>query len=162
MKKKILTFFLSLAAFFITFYVYSQPTELLQIKDMGFSKFGSYKYPPVSFSHELHAAQYRVKCPTCHHLYKNGRNIWTEEHEVQKCSDCHGGSKVELTTAYHMRCWGCHERLREIYLKVDAPTDQCYRCHIRNIELEKIRIQQKLRKTNRKLMDAIKKLELKG
>ncbi|HDD44747.1 MAG TPA: hypothetical protein ENG63_07810 [Candidatus Desulfofervidus auxilii] len=152
--------------FSIVFKTHSQPVsappELLKIRDSGFAKFGPYKYPPVSFSHELHAGLYRVKCSTCHHLYENGKNVWTPEHGVQECSDCHGKSKTELTVAYHMKCWGCHERLEGIYLELDAPINQCFRCHLKNIEVERIRIHQKLKKTNKKLMDAIKQLELKG
>ena len=151
----------------IVFQVYAQrrpPVELLEIRDSKFGQFGPYRYPPVWFSHELHTGEYQVTCNSCHHLYKNGQNIWTSEREVQECSNCHGKSKQELTIAYHMKCWGCHKRIKEMYFPADVPTVECDRCHIKSVNLtkEKRRIRQKLKNKQRKVGEIIKHLKIKG
>ena len=151
----------------IVLQVYAQqrpPVELLEIRDSKFEQFGPYRYPSVWFSHELHTEEYQVTCNSCHHLYKNGQNIWTSKREVQECSDCHGKTKQELTIAYHMKCWGCHKRIKEIYLPADVPTVECDRCHIKSVNLtkEERRIKQKLKNKQRKVGEIIKHLKIKG
>ncbi|MDL1960840.1 MAG: cytochrome c family protein [Deltaproteobacteria bacterium] len=147
--------------------VYAQqvpPVELLEVRDYRFEEFGIYKYPPAWFSHELHVEEYQVACSSCHHIYKDSKNIWTPENDIQKCSDCHGKSKQELTIAYHMKCWGCHKRAKEIHPIADVPTMECNRCHIdkANLAKEEKSIQQKLRHKERKVEEVIKNLKVKG
>ena len=155
------------AIILIVLQVYAQqtpPVELLEIRDSKFEQFGPYRYPSVWFSHELHTEEYQVTCNSCHHLYKNGQNIWTSEREVQECSNCHGKSKQELTIAYHMKCWGCHKRIKEIYPPADVPTVECNRCHIKSVNLrkEERRIKQKLKNKQKKVGEIIKHLKIKG
>jgi len=142
----------------------SRNIDLLRISDPGFAKFGKYKKPPVFFSHDTHVDEYKIKCPSCHHIYKNRKNVWTPDQEVHKCSECHGSSKAELINAYHMKCWGCHKRLKEEYSKADVPTSDCKRCHIpkKNLKSEMKRIKDKVLNKDLKLFEVINKLEVKG
>jgi cytochrome c553 len=130
---------LVIIVFLITLKVYAQqepPKNLLEIKDPIFERFGPYQYYPVIFSHASHANQYKLRCQVCHHIYKNGRNWWTPEQKVKKCSDCHGKTKDELIIAYHSKCSGCHKRNKENYPLVDAPIVECNRCHVKSIEIK--------------------------
>ena len=64
--------------------------------------FKNFKQGPVLFPHAKHKA---LKCKTCHHDYKDGKNVWQEGEEVKKCSACHkleaNGKVVKLEKAYH-------------------------------------------------------------
>jgi Ni/Co efflux regulator RcnB len=97
----------------------------------------------VEFSHKKHAEDYNIKCNECHHVYKDGKNVWKEGDEVQKCMACHteptiqgekrlpeAQQKLNLKLAFHNNCTGCHRDLkrkdREKY--ADIPTT-CLNCH---------------------------------
>jgi hypothetical protein len=43
------------------------------------------KKGPVTFHHAKHNKDYKVSCTECHHLYKDGRNLWKEGDHVDKC-----------------------------------------------------------------------------
>ncbi|NCC24480.1 MAG: hypothetical protein EOM25_04645 [Deltaproteobacteria bacterium] len=142
---------------FLLFFVIPQTTwaeEFLVIDDSKFAEFGGLEKNRVYFSHDYHADHYQIECKHCHHVYKNGVNIWDESMPVDECSVCHGTNKVELTNAYHMNCWGCHKRLKEIESRSDAPTVQCNACHLSPSDYakEKKRVDEKL-KTNNVLID---------
>ncbi len=164
MPKKIIIFlcFLFLLGFG---FVQAQPVSLIPIEDSYYkSKFGQYTYPTVYFSHEVHANEYQISCKSCHHIYKNGKNVWTPDEHSKTCAECHNKSKVEAVNAYHMKCWGCHKRIKELYESADTPTTQCNRCHIKEKDLtkEKKRIQVKLEKKDNKLFEIIHNLKVEG
>ena len=97
----------------------------------------------VEFSHKKHAEVYNIKCTDCHHVYKDGKNVWKQGDEVRTCMACHteptiqgekklpeAQQKLNLKLAYHENCVGCHKALklkdREKYANI--PTT-CMNCH---------------------------------
>jgi hypothetical protein len=108
-----------------------QPEEML-IKSEAFPK---YKKGPVPFIHKKHNVDYAVACTECHHVYKEGQNVYKEGDPVQKCSACHDpvkskGKAKKLMIAYHRNCQGCHKALKEAG-KNTGPTTKCNDCHQR-------------------------------
>ena len=98
---------------------------------------------PVKLSHKKHSEDYKVACNECHHVYKDGKNVWKEGDKVQKCMECHNEptikgekklpkdkQKLNLKLAYHNNCQACHKKLKkqdkEKYGKI--PTT-CIQCH---------------------------------
>lgn len=106
--------------------------------------FGEHKKGLVEFSHKKHAEDYKIACADCHHVYKDGKNVWKEGDKVQKCSECHKEaqaprgkdapklSKAEKIKDYyydaiHDNCVGCHKAEKKKG-KEDIPTT-CNACH---------------------------------
>jgi len=91
---------------------------------------------PVEFSHGDHAEAYEVECTECHHVYKNGKNVWKEGDPVANCGDCHdplknNGKVKNLRLAFHKNCKGCHKRLVKEGIVENAPYRRCSDCHER-------------------------------
>jgi hypothetical protein len=89
---------------------------------------------PVPFEHEMHAEDYEVACDECHHIFKEGKNVWKEGDPVQRCVACHDPSKSEgdvkkLRLAFHKNCKGCHRKLKKEGISEDAPYRKCTDCH---------------------------------
>ena len=86
------------------------------------------KQGPVIFPHDKHK---ELKCTECHHVLKDGKNVWKQGDEVQKCSACHKlkaeGKTVKLEKAFHERCQTCHKKLKKEKKKT-GPTS-CTKCH---------------------------------
>ena len=106
-----------------------QPDEI-NIKADAFPK---HKKGPVKFTHQKHNVEYKIACADCHHVYEEGKNVWTEGQPVQKCSACHDPLKSEgkvkkLMLAYHRNCQGCHKALEKAEKKT-GPTRKCNDCH---------------------------------
>jgi hypothetical protein len=87
----------------------------------------------VAFTHEKHVTD-GFKCTDCHHKYdpkQPGKNLWTEGDETS-CASCHAGakpkSKVDLQTAFHKSCWGCHEKMPHDKKLAFGPRS-CAGCH---------------------------------
>jgi hypothetical protein len=36
------------------------------------------KYEPTTLSHKKHATEYKIPCKDCHHVYKDGKNVWAK------------------------------------------------------------------------------------
>jgi len=92
------------------------------------------KKGPVEFSHSDHAENYDAACTECHHVYKDGKNVWQEGDEVKKCSACHDlkkseGKKKKLQLAFHQNCKGCHKKRVKEGTSEDAPYKKCKDCH---------------------------------
>jgi len=101
--------------------------DVINIENKGYK---SDKKGPVKFTHKKHATDYKVKCADCHHVYKDGKNVWKEGDPVQKCSACHDpeekkGNADKLQLSYHKNCQGCHKELKD----KDAPYKKCNDCH---------------------------------
>jgi hypothetical protein len=67
----------------------------------------------VRFTHAAHQGLDGVSCTTCHHVFKNGRNILdpstlAEGDPSLRCASCHATAR-ELRGAYHGLCIGCHD-----------------------------------------------------
>jgi hypothetical protein len=91
------------------------------------------KKGPVTFHHAKHNKEYKVSCTECHHLYKDGKNMWKEGDHVEKCVVCHDpaedkGKTIKLQNAFHQNCKDCHKEVNKEGKK--APYTKCAGCHI--------------------------------
>jgi len=92
------------------------------------------KKGPVDFTHKKHTADHKVACAECHHVIKDGKNVWKEGEAVHKCKECHDpiekkGSVDKLQNAYHNNCKDCHKKLAEGGKTTTAPLKKCNDCH---------------------------------
>ncbi len=103
----------------------------------------THKKSAVEFQHEKHYKDYKIPCNECHHIYKDGKNVWKEGMEVKKCEECHNEptikgekrlspelQKKNLKLAFHNNCIGCHKKVKKENPKTKAPTT-CSKCHPR-------------------------------
>jgi hypothetical protein len=99
--------------------------DVIKIQDKVFKK---YKKGPVSFTHKKHVLEHKLKCTECHHVIKDGKNVWKEGDKVAQCSTCHktakknAGKMLSVYNAYHKNCKGCHKAAKK------GPT-KCKQCH---------------------------------
>jgi len=105
------------------------PDEVV-LENEGYAKD---KKGAVKLSHKKHSADYKVACTDCHHVYKDGKNVWKEGDPVQKCSECHNpeakeGDAMKLQNAYHKNCKDCHKAL-QAEGKPTGPFKKCNDCH---------------------------------
>jgi hypothetical protein len=112
---------------------------------MDSAVFGTHTKALVTFTHKKHSVDHKLPCTDCHHTYKEGKNVWKEGDEVQKCTACHSearaskakGGEPELSqreeikkyyySAIHENCVGCHKDLKK-EAKPAGPT-VCKDCH---------------------------------
>jgi predicted CXXCH cytochrome family protein len=92
-----------------------------------------HRYGPTPFSHKKHITDYKIACTECHHVYKDGKNVFKEGDPVQKCQACHDpvkskGNVKKLMLAFHTNCQGCHKDLKKAG-KPTGPTTKCNDCH---------------------------------
>ena len=95
----------------------------------------------ATFNHKKHNVDYKIACNDCHHVYKDGKNVWKEGDEVQKCEACHKEaslpkgeqcSKEEKIKrfhkdALHANCKGCHKKIEDPEKK--KTLTKCTACH---------------------------------
>jgi cytochrome c553 len=97
------------------------------------------KYAP--FNHKKHNEDYKVACAECHHVYKDGKNVWKEGDPVQKCEKCHteptiqgekklppDQQKLNLKLAFHNNCEACHKKVKKEKPDLKIPVT-CAQCH---------------------------------
>jgi hypothetical protein len=107
------------------------------------SLFKTHTKGEVRFTHERHAKEYRIACTECHHVYKDGENVWQQGMPVEKCQDCHDEATVRgektlapdvqkrnLKLAFHENCVTCHRDVKKENPDTTAPTT-CTKCHKR-------------------------------
>jgi hypothetical protein len=99
----------------------------------------------VTFNHKKHNVDYKIGCADCHHVYKDGKNVWKEGDAVQKCDVCHteakaatGADAPKLSkaeqikkyyySAIHENCVECHKDLKKADPAKVIPT-KCAECH---------------------------------
>jgi len=95
----------------------------------------------VKFTHKKHAEDYKIACTECHHVYKDGKNVWKEGDQVDKCEKCHNEptiqgekklppeqQKLNLKLAFHNNCQGCHQKHKKEKPDTTAPVT-CAQCH---------------------------------
>ena len=100
----------------------------------------------VTFSHAKHAKDYKIPCTDCHHVFKDGKNVWKEGDKVQKCTECHKKARAPRAkkgeprmskadrirdyyySAIHENCRVCHKVEKK--KGKNAPT-RCVECHPR-------------------------------
>lgn len=108
--------------------------------------FPKHKKSLVTLSHQKHNVDYKIACDDCHHVYKDGKNVWKEGDEVQKCEACHTEAKAPkakegepklskeekikkyMYSAIHENCSGCHKNLKKANKELVIPT-KCGECH---------------------------------
>ncbi len=97
---------------------------------------GTKKHEDAQFTHKVHVSEYKIECTKCHHIYENGKNIWRQGAEVQRCQECHTNTmtgkelsaaseqekKLSLFKAFHDSCRGCHAKEKKGPVK-------CTECH---------------------------------
>jgi len=96
------------------------------------------------FTHEKHVKVHKIMCNECHHVYKDGENIWKEGMPVDKCETCHNEATIKgekklpqdvqkknLKLAFHGNCKGCHKDLKKENPETSAPVT-CKQCHPKN------------------------------
>ena len=96
---------------------------------------------PVTFSHKTHVTEDKIACTVCHHKYEDGKNVWKEGDEVQKCEKCHTEAtiqgekklppdqqKLNLKLAFHKQCIECHQKTKKEKPDTKAPVT-CAQCH---------------------------------
>ena len=94
------------------------------------------KYEDTKLSHKKHAEDYKIQCDQCHHVYKEGKNVFKAGDKVQKCEECHNVAKtgkalreaspeekkLSLYNAFHDNCKACHKKEQKGPVK-------CMECH---------------------------------
>ena len=110
----------------------SRNLNLILLNNQGYKK---KRKGPVAFTHKRHAYEYRLFCWDCHHVYKDGQNIWVPWGETKGCIQCHDPKKKEpnkimLQKAFHFQCKGCHRELAKEKKKTGA-YEKCGGCHLK-------------------------------
>ncbi len=95
----------------------------------------------VEFTHKKHAEDYNIACDQCHHVFKDGKNVWKEGDPVDKCQTCHNEPTIEgekklppeqqklnLKLAFHTNCQDCHKEEKKKNKATTAPVT-CAGCH---------------------------------
>ena len=100
----------------------------------------------VNLSHKKHNVDHKIGCTDCHHVYKDGKNVWKKDDPVQKCDACHSEAKAPKVkkgepkipkmekikkyhySAIHANCVGCHKDLKKADKTRVIPT-KCTECH---------------------------------
>ena len=115
--------------------------ENIEMKSPVFKK---HKKAIVTLSHKKHAEDYKIPCADCHHVYKDGKNVWKEGDKVQKCTECHKEAKAPKAkkgdpkmskadkiknyyySAIHENCVACHKAEKK---KGKNAPSACKDCH---------------------------------
>jgi hypothetical protein len=146
MKKQSLLVLLATALgvvfLFAGVYATQEPADTMTMESKLFPK---HKKSIVTFTHKKHNVDYAIACADCHHVYKDGKNVWKEGDEVQRCDACHSEAKAPKPkegeaklskeekikkyyySAIHENCAGCHKELKK-EAKPTGPTT-CKDCH---------------------------------
>jgi len=120
----------------------ASPPAPPEVVTIGSKLWAERKFKDVTFSHQKHAREYKIACAECHHVYKDGKNVWTEGQEVQPCDACHTfvktgkdlaaatpeEKKLSLWNAFHDDCKGCHTKYNK-EKGTQAATVKCLDCH---------------------------------
>ncbi len=137
MKKVVIVVFVLLG--FLSFSVIrslAQEEEII----INSSLYKKHTMPLVKFNHQAHFDDYGIDCQDCHHLYKNGENVW-EDGDETSCEACHNEptvknekrlsipeQKLNLKLAFHNNCIGCHRKYNHENKTKAAPIT-CQGCH---------------------------------
>ncbi|MDY6837341.1 MAG: cytochrome c3 family protein [Thermodesulfobacteriota bacterium] len=135
---------MGVAFLFAGVYATQQAPDNIVLESKVFTK---HKKALVTLSHKKHNVDYKAPCADCHHVYKEGKNVWKEGDEVKKCSaaGCHDKAKApkakegekKLTrpekaaqgyyySAIHENCVGCHKDAKKAG---KTPPTACKDCH---------------------------------
>ena len=117
-----------------------------EVMDIQAALWSTHTKGPVNFQHKKHAKEYNIKCESCHHVYKDGKNTWKEGDKVQKCMECHNEATIKgekklpkdkqalnLKLAYHKNCQGCHKKMKkQDKAKYGKIPTTCIKCHTKS------------------------------
>jgi hypothetical protein len=145
-KRSLLTSAISLlGVVFVFSMVHATATDPADTMTMNSKVYKKHKKVLVTFTHKKHNVDYKIACADCHHVYKDGKNVWKKTEAVQKCDACHSEAKApkakkgepkipkkEKITKYHYsaiheNCVVCHKDLKKA-AKPTGPT-ACKDCH---------------------------------
>ena len=136
---------LSVVLLFTVVYATQKAHDNITMESKVFKK---HKKALVTLTHKKHNVDYKIVCTDCHHVYKDGKNVWKEADAVQKCDSkkCHDKAKAPKAkegekklsrkekasqgyfySAIHENCVGCHKDLKK-KKKPTGPT-ACKKCH---------------------------------
>ena len=138
---------LSVVFLFAVVYATQQAPDTITMESKLFPK---HKKSLVTLNHKKHNVDYNIACADCHHMYKDGKNVWKEGDTVQKCDACHTEAKAptgadapklskaeKIKTYYysaiHENCVGCHKDLKKADPTKVIPT-KCAECHPKQTE----------------------------
>ena len=120
-------------------------TEVADVIKMENKAYTEHKKGIVEFTHKKHADHKDISCSDCHHVYKDGKNVWKEGDDVQKCEACHkevgkppkGMKKAEKIKKYqkyaiHANCKGCHKKMIDKESEMGKKLRKCSGCHPKN------------------------------
>lgn len=138
MKKFSLILALTLFASFTFFMVaYAAEPDMVTIKSKVYTK---HTKPLVKFTHKKHATDYKIACNDCHHVYKDGKNVWKKGDAVKACDSCHnvGKGAAQLSPeekkklaspelALHKNCKDCHTKAKAQGKNAPVACNQCHK-----------------------------------
>ncbi len=109
--------------------IFADPPAVLMLAKA--KVFGSLSRPAVRFTHGAHGTIQGVSCLTCHHVYKDGKNVLdlaqlTVGNPAIRCETCHASPR-DLESSFHKLCITCHDTAKA-QGKVTGPRD-CGDCH---------------------------------
>jgi len=109
--------------------VFADPPDVIIFSRTGV--FGSLSRAPVRFPHKDHVSLGGVTCLTCHHDFKNGKNVLdpgllTPGDPSTQCAACHVGP-LALEKGLHQLCITCHDAEKKKG-RVTGPRT-CGECH---------------------------------
>lgn len=112
MKKNNIVLYAAIAGLALLWFVCSAYAQD-EIKLLKNDSFIERQRAGAVFSHTLHADKAEIDCLACHHIYKNGENVWDDSAETE-CAECHkvesASKTMPLMKAFHSNCKGCHEK----------------------------------------------------
>jgi hypothetical protein len=93
--------------------------------------FGTLSRADVRFPHQEHWTIEGLTCLSCHHAYKDGKNVLdlgslAEGAPASQCASCHTTPRTFLES-FHLLCIGCHDTEK----RQGKPTGprECGECH---------------------------------
>lgn len=120
-KSNVLMVIAGLTGLFVAGLAYAQD----DIQWLEHDIFMNRERPAAAFPHTLHADDLELDCLDCHHIYKDGENVW-DESEISDCTACHSleadGKIMSAMKAFHANCKGCH-------LEQNKGPVTCGECH---------------------------------
>jgi hypothetical protein len=141
-KKSLMVLTVSLSALFFFTVGSLTATDAPETITMDSKIFKKHTKGLVEFSHKKHTEHKGVSCTECHHIYKDGKNIWKEGDPVQKCDECHKGTgkipkeikKADIIKnfykeALHENCKGCHKKMVDKKGDIGKKLNKCDGCH---------------------------------
>jgi hypothetical protein len=100
--------------------VFADPPDVIILSKPGV--FGSLSRAPVRFPHKDHGGLEGVGCLTCHHDFKDGKDVL----DPGQCETCHVGPQA-LEKGFHQLCITCHNAEKKKG-RVTGPRT-CGECH---------------------------------